>query len=441
MPILGHQGPGSITEITIRRLLTLQGAMRPDQIISLMKFEGTSNTVPMADHADHIHIGFQPPFAVGGKLGHSVVAVLKPDQWSRLTKRINSIYSPDRRAKRASAAPAVSPALPRLEPASPEQAREIALELAAEAEAQTNGPAQGEPAIEVKPLIAEPGDQLVIKGSGWSCEEDQDKLEVTITLEEDGEELGEAKPDEDGKFKVEVKLAKDLLPDDLEVPTPFVIFAEAECDDGEQLSTGSSSPSILVVENAPSDGGGGPNDGDRNGGGSNDGDGGDDGDGDEESEPPELVAEPEDVEPGPEDEVADEDQQEVLGASDESDDDAGSGSDGDSDSDRDGKKRRGAGADDDDGKSKEVSVPRKVPRLISAAEAVRSPALTGWPPPKFPQPAPWYLIAGIVLILVGMALLATPALARFGGSLLMGPVRPYSEAPTQEMPRVPPRSA
>src|SRR5262249_35766049 len=33
IPILGHQGPGSITDITIRRLLTLQGSMAPDQII------------------------------------------------------------------------------------------------------------------------------------------------------------------------------------------------------------------------------------------------------------------------------------------------------------------------------------------------------------------------------------------------------------------------
>ena len=33
MPILGHQGRGSITEQTIRRLLTLQGPMKPHQII------------------------------------------------------------------------------------------------------------------------------------------------------------------------------------------------------------------------------------------------------------------------------------------------------------------------------------------------------------------------------------------------------------------------
>ena len=40
IPIVGHQGPGSITDITMRRLLTLQGTMQPNQIISLMTYPG-----------------------------------------------------------------------------------------------------------------------------------------------------------------------------------------------------------------------------------------------------------------------------------------------------------------------------------------------------------------------------------------------------------------
>ena len=67
IPILGNQGKGSITELVIQRLLTLQGTMKPHQIISLMKFEGADNTFSMADHADHIHVGFQP--AVRRQLG------------------------------------------------------------------------------------------------------------------------------------------------------------------------------------------------------------------------------------------------------------------------------------------------------------------------------------------------------------------------------------
>lgn len=60
IPILGHQGAGSITDTTIQELLKLGGAMRPHQIISLMTFTGAANTLALADHDDHIHIGFAP---------------------------------------------------------------------------------------------------------------------------------------------------------------------------------------------------------------------------------------------------------------------------------------------------------------------------------------------------------------------------------------------
>jgi murein DD-endopeptidase MepM/ murein hydrolase activator NlpD len=59
-PILGHQGAGSITEQTILRLLELEGALRPHQIISLMHFPGQPQTLALSDHDDHIHIGFRP---------------------------------------------------------------------------------------------------------------------------------------------------------------------------------------------------------------------------------------------------------------------------------------------------------------------------------------------------------------------------------------------
>jgi membrane-bound lytic murein transglycosylase B len=60
IPILGNQGSGSVTEATIRELLTLRGAMAPHQIISLMTFARADNTFAMSDHADHIHVGFRP---------------------------------------------------------------------------------------------------------------------------------------------------------------------------------------------------------------------------------------------------------------------------------------------------------------------------------------------------------------------------------------------
>jgi murein DD-endopeptidase MepM/ murein hydrolase activator NlpD len=94
IPVLGHQGEGSITDITIRRLLTLQGTMRPDQIISLMTFEGADNTLALPDHADHIHVGFQPLYGANSKLGRQLNAVLKPGQWTKLIDRLGKIDNP-----------------------------------------------------------------------------------------------------------------------------------------------------------------------------------------------------------------------------------------------------------------------------------------------------------------------------------------------------------
>jgi murein DD-endopeptidase MepM/ murein hydrolase activator NlpD len=58
--IIGHQGAGSITDIAVRRMLSLQGAMKPSQIITLMEYPNTDNTVAMGDHHDHIHVGYRP---------------------------------------------------------------------------------------------------------------------------------------------------------------------------------------------------------------------------------------------------------------------------------------------------------------------------------------------------------------------------------------------
>ncbi len=94
IPILGNQGKGSITELVIQRLMTLQGTMKPHQIISLMKFEDTDNTLSMSDHDDHIHIGFEPAYGTNTKLAKQLNAVLKPSQWKRLISRLSEIDNP-----------------------------------------------------------------------------------------------------------------------------------------------------------------------------------------------------------------------------------------------------------------------------------------------------------------------------------------------------------
>ncbi|MFL5957856.1 MAG: hypothetical protein ACJ756_10435, partial [Solirubrobacterales bacterium] len=92
IPILGHQGKGSITEMTIQRLLVLQGNMKPHQIISLMTpadFGGADNILALSDHDDHIHVGFHPAYNTSNGEG-----ALKPGQWLNLIDRLSNIDNP-----------------------------------------------------------------------------------------------------------------------------------------------------------------------------------------------------------------------------------------------------------------------------------------------------------------------------------------------------------
>ena len=93
-PVLGNQGKGSITDLAVRRLLILQGTMKPAQIITLMKYKGTDNTLAMGDHADHIHVGFRPQYDPDTKEGRRMEAVLKPKQWIKLLDRLSNIDNP-----------------------------------------------------------------------------------------------------------------------------------------------------------------------------------------------------------------------------------------------------------------------------------------------------------------------------------------------------------
>ena len=91
IPIAGHQGAGTITDITERRIMTLQGSMQPNQLISLMTYPGVSYAWAQGDHADHIHVGFQPMFGDSSKLNAQYSSALKPGQWVKLIDRINHI--------------------------------------------------------------------------------------------------------------------------------------------------------------------------------------------------------------------------------------------------------------------------------------------------------------------------------------------------------------
>jgi len=106
VPIAGHQGAGTITDVTIRALLTLQGEFVPHQIISLMQYPGVTNTLAMPDHWNHIHVGFHPVATPGkvaaraagaGQVASSPLAVtgsLSTDQWNQLITRAGGLPAP-----------------------------------------------------------------------------------------------------------------------------------------------------------------------------------------------------------------------------------------------------------------------------------------------------------------------------------------------------------
>jgi hypothetical protein len=94
IPILGHQGQGSITDITIRRLLTLQAALAPTQIISLMSYKGQPNTLALPDHNNHIQIAYTPQYGQNHKLTQQIKTILKPGQWIQLITHISQIPEP-----------------------------------------------------------------------------------------------------------------------------------------------------------------------------------------------------------------------------------------------------------------------------------------------------------------------------------------------------------
>jgi hypothetical protein len=94
IPILGHQGSGSITDVTIRRLLTLQGAMQPNQIISLMSYKTQSATLALPDHANRLQVTYTPIFGTNKHLSAQITQILKPKQWIKLISRISQIPEP-----------------------------------------------------------------------------------------------------------------------------------------------------------------------------------------------------------------------------------------------------------------------------------------------------------------------------------------------------------
>ena len=94
IPIAGHTGQGSITDITIRRLLTLQGIYKPTAIVSAMSFKDQANTLSLPGHKNRVQVAYTPMFGTNKNLSNALSTILKPGQWIQLIQRLNQIPEP-----------------------------------------------------------------------------------------------------------------------------------------------------------------------------------------------------------------------------------------------------------------------------------------------------------------------------------------------------------
>jgi hypothetical protein len=108
-PIAGHEGPGSVTDIAVRRLLRLQGTMKPTEIVSASSYPGTDNTLTLPGYHGLIHVAFASPFSVtssrrGARVATAVSSPLSPSQWLQLIAQIGEIPEPEVSGKPSAAA-------------------------------------------------------------------------------------------------------------------------------------------------------------------------------------------------------------------------------------------------------------------------------------------------------------------------------------------------
>ncbi len=103
-PVAGHEGPDSLTDIAVRRLLRLQGTMKPAQIVSAESYPGTDNTLTLPGYRGLIHVAFASPLAAvsprtgaraaGVRLAGTLASPLTPSQWLQLVSQLGEIPEP-----------------------------------------------------------------------------------------------------------------------------------------------------------------------------------------------------------------------------------------------------------------------------------------------------------------------------------------------------------
>jgi Transglycosylase SLT domain len=123
-PISGHQGPGTVTDLTIRTLLSLPSEYQPERIVSLMRYPGAANTHATPQSWNRVQVQYHPASqavalnpATAGAVARSAAAAaraavaplvvggqLTPAQWDQLITRIAALPAPTVAVKPSSSA-------------------------------------------------------------------------------------------------------------------------------------------------------------------------------------------------------------------------------------------------------------------------------------------------------------------------------------------------
>ncbi len=118
IPVAGHQGSGTITDLTVRALLTVPSGFVPHEIISLMRYPNASSTRADASFSKDIRLEFSPAIASAATApgAHSARAtraptplvigtsVLSVAEWNKLMRRVATLPTPTIATKPSSAA-------------------------------------------------------------------------------------------------------------------------------------------------------------------------------------------------------------------------------------------------------------------------------------------------------------------------------------------------
>ncbi len=109
VPIVGHQGAGSIADLTVRRLLMLQGLARPQRITSLMSYPGSHTAASSASADASIGVAYGPLSRSGARAATlASSSPLPPSAWIKLIARLGEI--PDPTVSRGHSAAAIADA-------------------------------------------------------------------------------------------------------------------------------------------------------------------------------------------------------------------------------------------------------------------------------------------------------------------------------------------